>query len=83
MRSSWFLGVWSRDDSAAATIGSHFCTSGSFTLSASQARAKEDSAAARKAKKEAMNAQRIKDFKSGSYELGGGVPDKQIGRAHV
>ena len=37
---------------------------------------KEDSAAARKAKKEAMNAQRIKDFKSGSYELGGGVPDK-------
>ena len=37
---------------------------------------KEDSAAARKAKKEAMNAQRIKDFKSGSYELGGGVPDR-------
>ena len=37
---------------------------------------KEDSAAARKAKKEAMNAQRIKDFKSGTYELGGGVPDK-------
>ena len=36
----------------------------------------EDSAAARKAKKEAMNAQRIKDFKSGTYELGGGVPDK-------
>jgi hypothetical protein len=37
---------------------------------------KEDSAAARKAKKEAMNAQRIKDFKSGTYALGGGVPDK-------
>ena len=37
---------------------------------------KEDSSAARKAKKEAMNAQRIKDFKSGTYELGGGVPDK-------
>ena len=37
---------------------------------------KENSAAARKAKKEAMNAQRIKDFKSGTYELGGGVPDK-------
>ena len=36
---------------------------------------KEDSAAARKAKKEAMNAQRIKDFKSGMYELGGGVVD--------
>ena len=36
----------------------------------------EDSAAARRAKKEAMNAQRIKDFKSGTYELGGGVPDK-------
>ena len=36
----------------------------------------EDSASARKAKKEAMNAQRIKDFKSGTYELGGGVPDK-------
>ena len=36
---------------------------------------KEDSAAARKAKKEAMNAQRIKDFKSGTYELGGGVVD--------
>ena len=37
---------------------------------------KEDSAAARKAKKEAMNAQRVKDFKSGKCELGGGVPDK-------
>ena len=37
---------------------------------------KEDSSAVRKAKKEAMNAQRIKDFKSGTYELGGGVPDK-------
>ena len=36
---------------------------------------KEDSAAARKAKKVAMNAQRIKDFKSGTYELGGGVVD--------
>ena len=36
---------------------------------------KEDSPAARKAKKEAMNAQRIKDFKSGAYELGGGVVD--------
>ena len=33
-------------------------------------------AAARQAKKEAMNAQRIKDFKFGTYELGGGVPDK-------
>ena len=39
---------------------------------------KEDSAAARKAKKEAMNAQRNKDFKSGTYELGGGVPDKLL-----
>ena len=37
---------------------------------------KENSAAARKAKKEAMNAQRVKDFKSGKCELGGGVPDK-------
>ena len=36
---------------------------------------KEDSPAARKAKKVAMNAQRIKDFKSGAYELGGGVVD--------
>ena len=36
----------------------------------------EDSAAARKAKKEAMNAQRNKDFASGTCELGGGVPDK-------
>ena len=36
---------------------------------------KEDSAAARKAKKEAMNAQRIKDFKSGTYERNGGVVD--------
>ncbi len=35
----------------------------------------EDSASARKAKKEAMNAQRIKDFKAGTSELGGGVPD--------
>ena len=36
----------------------------------------EDSAAARKSKKVAMNAQRLKDFKSGSYEVGGGVPDR-------
>ena len=36
---------------------------------------KEDSPAARKAKKVTMNAQRIKDFKSGTYELGGGVVD--------
>ncbi len=36
---------------------------------------KEDSASARRAKREAMNALRIKDFKSGSYELGGGVVD--------
>ncbi len=36
---------------------------------------KEDSASARRTKREAMNAQRIKDFKSGSYELGGGVVD--------
>ena len=36
---------------------------------------KEDSPLARKAKKEAMNAQRIKDFKVGTYELGGGVVD--------
>ena len=36
---------------------------------------KEDSPAARKAKKVAMNAQRVKDFKSGTYELGGGVVD--------
>ena len=36
---------------------------------------KEDSPTARKAKKVAMNAQRIKDFKSGMYELGGGVVD--------
>ena len=36
---------------------------------------KEDTPAARKAKKEAMNEQRIKDFKSGTYELGGGVAD--------
>ncbi len=35
----------------------------------------EDNPAARKAKKEAMNAQRIKDFKSGTYELAGGVVD--------
>ena len=36
---------------------------------------KEDSSAARKAKKEAMNAQRIKDFKSGTYELPDKLPD--------
>ena len=35
----------------------------------------EDGAAARKAKKEAMNAQRIADFKSGVPALGGGVVD--------
>ncbi len=35
----------------------------------------EDNPAARKAKKESMNAQRIKDFKSGTYELAGGVID--------
>ncbi len=35
----------------------------------------EDSAAARKAKREALNAQRNADFKSGSYGLGGGVVD--------
>ncbi len=45
-RSSWFFGVWSRLDSAAATIGSHFCTSGSFTFSASHASAMYFSAAA-------------------------------------
>ena len=47
-----------------------------ITLAANGYFDKEDSAAARKAKKEAMNAQRIKDFKSGTCELGGGVPDK-------
>ena len=36
----------------------------------------EDSAAARKAKKLAMNSQRIEDFKTGAYALAGGVPDK-------
>ena len=35
----------------------------------------EDSAAARKAKREAMNAQRIVDFKRGTAERGGGVVD--------
>lgn len=35
----------------------------------------EDSEAARYEKRKAMNAQRIADFKSGSYELGGGVVD--------
>ncbi|MCM1143172.1 MAG: alpha/beta hydrolase [Blautia sp.] len=35
----------------------------------------EDSADARYAKKQAMNAQRLKDYQSGSYALGGGVVD--------
>lgn len=35
----------------------------------------EDSEAARYEKRKALNAQRIADFKSGSYELGGGVVD--------
>lgn len=35
----------------------------------------EDNPAARKAKKEAMNAQRLVDFKAGTPELGGGVVD--------
>ena len=35
----------------------------------------EDSADARYEKRKAMNAQRIVDYKSGSYELGGGVVD--------
>lgn len=35
----------------------------------------EDSADARYAKKEALNAQRIVDYKNGSYALGGGVVD--------
>ena len=35
----------------------------------------EDSADARYEKKKAMNAQRIADYKSGSYALGGGVAD--------
>ena len=35
----------------------------------------EDSADARYAKKEAMNAQRLVDYKNGSYALGGGVVD--------
>ncbi len=35
----------------------------------------EDSAEARYEKKKALNAQRTADFKSGSYELGGGVVD--------
>ena len=35
----------------------------------------EDSAQARHEKRKAMNAQRILDFKNGSYELGGGVAD--------
>ena len=36
----------------------------------------EDSADARYAKKQAMNAQRIEDYKSGTYKLAGGLPDK-------
>ena len=36
----------------------------------------EDSADARYAKKEAMNAQRIVDYKNGSYALGGGVVEQ-------
>ena len=35
----------------------------------------EDSAEARYEKRKAMNAQRIADYKNGSYELGGGVVD--------
>lgn len=35
----------------------------------------EDSADARYAKKQAMNAQRIEDYKTGTYALGGGVVD--------
>ena len=35
----------------------------------------EDSADARHAKRQAMNAQRIVDYQNGSYELGGGVVD--------
>lgn len=36
----------------------------------------EDNADARYAKKQAMNAQRIEDYKSGTYKRAGGVPDK-------
>ena len=36
----------------------------------------EDSAEARYEKRKAMNAQRIEDYKSGKYALGGGVADK-------
>ena len=36
----------------------------------------EDSADARYAKKQAMNAQRIEDYRSGTYKLAGGLPDK-------
>lgn len=36
----------------------------------------EDNADARYAKKQAMNAQRIEDYKSGTYKCAGGVPDK-------
>ena len=36
----------------------------------------EDNADARYAKKQAMNAQRIEDYKSGTYKLAGGLPDK-------
>ncbi len=36
----------------------------------------ENSEEARYAKKQALNAQRLEDYKNGSYKLGGGVPDK-------
>ena len=36
----------------------------------------EDSEEARYAKRKAMNAQRIEDYKNGSYALAGGLPDK-------
>ncbi|OUO92844.1 alpha/beta hydrolase [Cloacibacillus sp. An23] len=36
----------------------------------------EDNADARYAKKQAMNAQRIEDYKNGTYKRAGGVPDK-------
>ena len=39
----------------------------------------EDSEEARKSKREAMNAQRIKDFTSGKYALAGGLPDDRPG----
>lgn len=37
---------------------------------------REDDADARYAKKQAMNAQRIEDYKSGTYKRAGGLPDK-------